>query len=138
MKTFNLPSIPKAYASVLFLQNPIAGLVIMAATLFYPNIGLAGLLGAVSGYAITRIWQFPDYAGQVQIFNSLLVGLSLGAFYQLNAYVIGIIILGAILTSLLATVLADWLWRLDRLPGRDDHGRCLRHRDAFQLPLRDA
>ena len=116
MKTFNLPSIPKAYASVLFLQNPIAGLVIMAATLFYPNIGLAGLLGAVSGYAITRIWQFPDYAGQVQIFNSLLVGLSLGAFYQLNAYVIGIIILGAILTSLLATVLADWLWRLDRLP----------------------
>jgi len=112
----NLPSIPKAYAAILFLQHPLAGLVIVATTLFYPNIGLAGLLGAVTGYTITRLWQFPDYAGQIQIFNSLLVGLSLGAFYQLNSYVIGIIILGAILTSLVATVLADWLWRLDRLP----------------------
>lgn len=116
MRNFNLPSIPKAYAAVLFLQNPVAGVVILTATMFYPNIGLAGLLGAVTGYVITRLWQLPDYAGQVQIFNSMLVGLSLGAFYLLNIYVIGIIILGAILTSLLATVLADWLWRLDRLP----------------------
>ena len=116
MGSLNLSNIPKAYAAILFLQNPVAGLVIMAATLFYPNIGFAGLLGAVTGYTITRVWQFPDYAGQIQIFNSMLVGLSLGAFYQINIYVIGIIILGAILTSLLATVLADWLWRLDRLP----------------------
>ena len=116
MNTFNLSSIPKAYSAILFLQSPLAGLVILAATMFYPNIGLSGLLGAIAGFAITRIWHFPDYAGQVQIFNSMLVGLSLGAFYQLNIYVIGIIILGALLTSLLATVLADWLWRLDRLP----------------------
>jgi len=116
MKVFNLSSIPKAYASILFLQNSIAGLIILATTLFYPNIGFAGLLGGLTAYTITRIWQLPDYASHIQIFNSLLVGLSLGAFYQLNLYVIGIIVLGAILTSLLATVLADWLWRIDRLP----------------------
>ncbi len=116
MNDLNLSNIPKAYSAILFLQNPVAGLVIMAATMFYPNIGLAGLLGAITGYTITRLWQFPDYAGQIQVFNSMLVGLSLGAFYQLNIYVIGIIILGALLTSFLATVLADWLWRLDRLP----------------------
>lgn len=116
MNTLNLSRIPKAYASILFLQNPLAGLVIVATTLFFPNIGLAGMLGAATAFAITRVWQFPDYAGQIQIFNSMLVGLSLGAFYQLNIYVIGIIILGAVLTTLLATVLADWLWRLDRLP----------------------
>lgn len=116
MNTLNLSNIVKAYSAILFLQNPAAGLVIMVATLFYPNIGLAGLLGAITGFAITRFWQFPDYAGQIQIFNSLLVGLSLGAFYQLNIYVVLIIILGALLTSFLATVLADWLWRLDRLP----------------------
>ncbi|MCK5336964.1 MAG: urea transporter, partial [Gammaproteobacteria bacterium] len=85
----SLSSIPKAYATILFIQNPLAGLVILAATLFYPNIGLAGLLGALTGFAITRLWQFPDYAGHIQIFNSLLVGLSLGAFYQLNFYLIG-------------------------------------------------
>lgn len=111
-----LATIPKAYAAIIFLQNPVAGLLILAATLFYPNIGLAGLLGAVIAYTITRIWKFPDYGGQIQIFNSLLVGLSLGAFYVLNIYVVGIIALGAILVTFLATVMADWLWRLDRLP----------------------
>jgi urea transporter len=116
MNSNSLSSILKAYSTILFLQNPLAGLVILATTMFYPNIGLSGLLAAVTGYAMTRLWQFPDYAGQIQIFNSLLVGLSLGAFYQLNVYVVGFIILGVILTTLIATVLADWLWRLDRLP----------------------
>ena len=112
----SLSSIPKAYANILFIQNPVAGLIIMATTMIYPNIGLAGLLAALTGYSITRFWQFPDYSSQIQIFNSLLVGLSLGAFYQFNFYVLGIVFLGAILTTLLATVLADWLWRLDSLP----------------------
>ncbi|MGD8558971.1 MAG: urea transporter, partial [Gammaproteobacteria bacterium] len=116
MTLSSLSTIPKAYAAILFLQNPYAGLGILAATMFYPNIGLAGLMSAIIAYAITRLWQFPDYSGQIQVFNSLLVGLSLGAFYQLNAYVIGIIALGAVLTTFLATAMADWLWRLDRLP----------------------
>ncbi len=116
MNLNSLSDIAKAYSAILFLQNPLAGLIVLAVTMFYPNIGLAGLLGALTGYAMTRLWQLPDYAGQVQIFNSLLVGLSLGAFYQLNVYVVGFIILGAILATLVATVLADWLWRLDRLP----------------------
>lgn len=109
-------AIPKAYAAILFLQNPVAGAIIMSATMMYPNIGLAGLLAALVAFSVTRWWQFPDYAGQIQIFNSLLVGLSLGAFYLLNLYVIGIIILAAILTTFTATVLADWFWRLDRVP----------------------
>ena len=116
MNASNLFSIPKAYAAIVFLQNSVAGLLILSTTLFYPNIGLAGLLGAITAFTITRLWQFPDYSGQIQIFNSMLVGLSLGAFYQINVYVVVIIILGAILTSFLSTVLADWLWRLDRLP----------------------
>lgn len=116
MKLKSLTSIPQAYATILFIQHPIAGLVVLAATLFHPNIGLAGLLGAITAFTITRFFRFPDYAGQVQIFNSLLVGLSLGAFYQLNLHVIGIIILSAILSTFIATMLADWLWRLDKLP----------------------
>src|SRR5210317_953387 len=98
MNLNSLSSIPKAYAAILFLQHPVAGLVIFATTLFYPNIGLSGLLGAFTAYVITGLWKFSDYAGQIQIFNSLLVGLSLGAFYQLNGFVVGLIILGAILT----------------------------------------
>ena len=116
MKALNLINIAKAYSTILFLPGPLAGMVILATTLFYPNIGLSGLLAAVTSYTVTRLWQFPDYASQLQIFNSLLVGLSLGAFYELNLYVIGVIIFGALLASFLATVMGDWLWRLDRLP----------------------
>ena len=116
MAVLNLTSIPKAYSAILFLQSPVVGGLIMVATLLHPNVGLAGLLAAVIAFVITRLWQFPDYAGQIQIFNSMLVGMSLVAFYQLNSYVVGIIVLGAILTTFIATVLADWLWRLDRLP----------------------
>ena len=110
MSLNSISSIPKAYAAILFLQHPVAGLIVFAATLYYPNIGLSGLLGAVIAFAVTRLCKLPDYAGQIQIFNSLLVGLSLGAFYQLNAYVVGIIALGAIFTVLVTAVLADWLW----------------------------
>jgi len=108
--------LPQAYAAILFLHHPLAGLVIAAITFLYPNIGAAGLLAAIVSLILTRLWKFPDYSSHVQIFNSLLVGLSLGAFYEMNIYVIGIIILGAILTTFIATVLADWMWRMDRLP----------------------
>ena len=111
-----ITTLPKAYSSILFLQNPVPGLIIIACTLYHPNIGLSGLLAAGVSLLVIRLWQFPDYAGQVQLFNSMLVGLSLGAFYQLNIYIIGIIVLGSVLTTIIAAVLADWLWRLDRLP----------------------
>ncbi len=111
-----LLSIPRAYAAILFLDNPLAGLFILATTLFFPNIGLSGLLAATVAFIVTRLWQFPDFAGHIQIFNSLLVGLSIGAFYTINIPIVGIIIAGAIATVFIATVLGDALWRLDRLP----------------------
>ena len=111
-----LLAIPKAYAVILFLNNPVAGIVILATTFFFPNIGLSGLLAATVAFAITRLWQFPDYAGHLQIFNALLVGLSIGAFYVLNIYIVGIIIAGAIVAVFVSTVLGDALWLLDRLP----------------------
>ncbi|KPJ93180.1 MAG: hypothetical protein AMJ55_08635, partial [Gammaproteobacteria bacterium SG8_15] len=76
-----------------------------------PNIGLSGLLAASVAFIITRLWQFPDYAGHLQIFNALLVGLSIGAFYVLNIYIVGIIIAGAIVAVFVSTVLGDALWR---------------------------
>ena len=116
MNMTDLLKLPQSYAAILFLNNSVAGLVIAAITFLHPNIGAAGLLAAFVALAIAKLWKFPDYAGHVQIFNSLLVGLSLGAFYQLNIYVIGIIVLGAVLTTFIATVFADWMWRIDRLP----------------------
>lgn len=116
MKLNRITEIPRAYANVLFVDHVWVGLLILAATLWYPNIGLAGLLAAVTGLLTTRLFDFPDANGGLQIYNSLLVGLSLGAFYELNAYVVALIVLGAVLAVLVTVIITDGLWRLDRLP----------------------
>lgn len=116
MKLDRLITLPRAYANVLFVDHLWVGLLIMVATFWYPNIGIAGLLAAVAGLLTTWLFKFPDSSGGLQIYNSLLVGLSLGAFYELNAYVVGLVVLGAVFAVLITVMVADGLWRLDRLP----------------------
>lgn len=116
MKLGRVREIPRAYANVLFVDHVWVGLLIIAATLWYPNIGIAGALAAVVGLLTTQLFKFPDANGGLQIYNSLLVGLSLGAFYELNTYVGVLIVLGAVLAVLITVAIADGLWRLDRLP----------------------
>jgi len=116
MKLDRLTALPRAYANILFVDHLWIGLLIIAATLWYPNIGIAGLLGAITGWLTAQLFKFPDSSGGLQIYNSLLVGLSLGAFYELNAYVVMVIVLGAVLAVLISVAIADGLWRLDRLP----------------------
>jgi urea transporter len=116
MKAHHFKALPRAYANVLFVDHLWVGLLMIAATLWYPNIGIAGLLGAVAGLLTAQLFKFPNDSGGLQIYNSLLVGLSLGAFYELNGYVVALIVLGAVLAVLITVALADGLWRLDRLP----------------------
>jgi urea transporter len=108
--------IPRAYANVLFVDHVWVGLLIIAATFWYPNIGIAGLLAAATALLTTRLFQFPDSSGGLQIYNSVLVGLSLGAFYEVNAYVVMMIVLGAVVAVLVTVAIADGLWRLNHLP----------------------
>ena len=116
MNVNRLKEIPRAYANVLFVDHLWVGLLIMAATFWYPNIGIAGLLAAITALVTTRLFYFPDSSCGLQIYNSLLVGLSLGAFYEINAYVVMLIVLGAIVAVLVTVAIADGLWRLDHLP----------------------
>lgn len=111
-----LEEVTRAYGVILFLNSPVAGAVLLLISLYQPNIGFSGLLAVFTSLLITRVWKLPDYAARTQIFNSLLVGLSLGAFYVLNLQLMLIIVLGAVLTSLVSTMLSDWAWRGDKLP----------------------
>jgi len=116
MKLDRLIALPRAYANVLFVDHVWVGLLIVVATCWYPNIGIAGLLGAITGLLTAQLFKFPDSSAGLQIYNSLLVGLSLGAFYELNLYVAALIVLGAVFAVLISVVIANGLWRLDRLP----------------------
>ena len=74
----------RSYAAILFVDGPMTGLFFLGATLLYPNIGLSGLFAALIALIIAKLFEFPHYEKGVHVFNSLLVGLSLGAFYQIN------------------------------------------------------
>jgi len=112
----NVLGLFRAYATILFLNNPLAGLIILVSSLFFPNLGLAGFIAAITGLATARALRFPQIDSGMHIYNSLLVGLSLGAFYQLDYYLVLLIILGAILAVFLTVALSNMLWTQDQLP----------------------
>lgn len=112
----NVSGVLRAYATILFLNNPVSGLFILLGTLFFPNLGIAGLIGAITGLALARFLNFPQISSGMHIYNSLLVGLSLGAFFQLDYYLVMLIILGSVLAVFLTVALAAALWRHDELP----------------------
>jgi urea transporter len=100
----------------LFVDHPVIGLAYLGATFWFPNVGLAGLIGAVTGMSIGLALRLPHAMSGVNVYSSLLVGLSLGAYYVLSLRLALLIVLSAALTVLLAVVLRDVLWRLGRLP----------------------
>ncbi len=108
-------SLLKAYSAIFFLNNIFIGGAFLIATLWYPNAGIAGLLAAFTALLAGRILNLPSIDEGLPLYNSLLVGLSLGASYYLTYHLVLIIILAALLAVFISAALADYLWRLDRL-----------------------
>ncbi len=106
----------RAYATVLFAERPLVGGLFMLATLRFPNTALAGMLAALVALLSARLLKFKNLDSGLHIYNSLLVGLSLGATYRLDSYLALLICLAAVLAVFFTVTLSDALWRLDRLP----------------------
>lgn len=118
LKTFEKTAagLVRAYGSILFAERPLVGSLFLIATFYFPNIGLSGLLAAAVGMFTARLLKFRNLESGLHVYNSLLVGLSLGAYYQLDFYLGVLIVLGAVLAVFATVAMADVLWRLDRLP----------------------
>jgi len=106
----------RAYAQILFLGHAWAGAVCVVATFWYPNIGVSGLLSAVIAIIASHLLRMPHGDFGLHIVNALLVGLSLGAFYQLDTQLFFIILISSLLTLFLTTTLIDIFWRLGKVP----------------------
>lgn len=106
----------RAYASILFAEKAWIGGLFMLATFWFPNAGLSGLLAALVGILTARLLSFTHLESGLHVYNSLLVGLALGAYYQLDMYLGMLIILGAVMAVFTTVALADMLWRLDHIP----------------------
>lgn len=108
--------IARCYAAVLFCNSPAVGAVVFVITLSVPNIGVAGLVAALTAYLFARRFGFTTDHQEPYVYNSILVGLSLGSLYSLDAQLILLIALGAVFTVFVTQFLASALWRVSRLP----------------------
>jgi urea transporter len=80
-----------------------------------PNVGAAGLLAALTAAWLAKRLGLDGAAEAPLIYNSLLVGLSLGALYRLDLQIVLLILTGTLLTVLLTQALSGALARY-RLP----------------------
>ncbi len=111
-----LNNLLRAYATLFFVDRAFIGALFLLATFVYPNIGICGLLAVVVATVFGGALKLTGLDGGLHLYNSLLVGLSLGAVYQLNLQLLLLIVLGAMMAVLLSSVLTSLAWRLGHLP----------------------
>ncbi|MDQ7002583.1 MAG: urea transporter [Ghiorsea sp.] len=106
----------RAYASILFAEKPWVGALFIVATLWFPNTGMAGIWAAIVGMTTAALLKFRNLESGLHVYNSLLVGLSLGAYYYLNVHLLLLITFASVLAVFVTVALSDITWRLNRLP----------------------
>ncbi len=113
---FDIKGLLRSYSAIFFIPDARIGSVFLLTSLWFTNTGLAGLMAAVTGTLTARVMQFTDTQSGLYTYNSLLVGLALGASYKLDERLMLLICLAAILTVFVTVAIADVLWRFERLP----------------------
>lgn len=102
-----LKAIPNSYGQVFFSDQRLFAVILMLITFFDLYAGMLGFLSVI----ITNLTGFllgfdkKIISKGVFGFNSLLVGLGLGIYFEPDLYLILIIVMGAILTLLIAVSL---------------------------------
>lgn len=102
-----LKAIPNSYGQVFFSDQRMFAIILMVITFFDFYAGLLGLMSVLVTNTVGFLLGFDKkiISKGVFGFNSLLVGLGLGIYFQPDVYLILVIIMGAILTLLIAVSL---------------------------------
>jgi urea transporter len=79
-------NILKPYSAVLFLNNKVAGIVILAITFLNPSVALSGLMAVLFTVLFAKIIDIDDnyLSYGFYIYNSLLVGMGVGYIFTLS------------------------------------------------------
>jgi urea transporter len=105
-----------AYGAVIFSRRRAAALLCLAATWLEPNIGATGLLTALAARAWLAAFRFAPADPRVPLCNALLTGLLLGAMFRLDAPLLPVAGLAALLCVSVSAWSAPLLQRWERLP----------------------
>jgi urea transporter len=102
-----LKAIPNSYGQVFFSDQRLFAGILMVVTFFDLYAGVLGLLSVVTTNLVGFLLGFDKrtISKGVLGFNSLLVGLGLGVYFEPSIYLVLVILMGAILTLLIAVSL---------------------------------
>jgi urea transporter/murein DD-endopeptidase MepM/ murein hydrolase activator NlpD len=111
-------SLASAYASILFAQDPLAGALVLLATLGRPASAVGGLVAvaAANGCALALGYRREAIVAGSYGYNALLLGLGIAAGHALDAGALAVLVLAGAASVLLAATLGDALARGARLP----------------------
>ncbi|MGM0558022.1 MAG: urea transporter [Myxococcota bacterium] len=97
----------RSYSQVLFSSSRLAGLFFLCATLVFPATAAMGALSVLVAMATTRALSLSDETGRLGLFgyNALLVGLGLGAAFELSWLSAGIVVGASVATVVMTAAL---------------------------------
>ncbi len=102
-----LENIIKPYSAILFLNNKVAGILIILITFMNYRIAVSGMIAIASILLFAKLIEFKSeyFSEGFYIYNSLLVGMGIGFIFPLSYISISLIIIASIFTFLLSFML---------------------------------
>lgn len=117
-------AIPHSYASILFSDSVLLGLMLLLVTLLSPIVGVSGLISLIVAILMSRLLGFESWESRsgITAFNSLLTGMTLGYYYPLlmislsPLYYLGFLCLISMATLLLYLLISHVSYTYFRMP----------------------
>lgn len=98
------------YSEIFFADNFLLGIIVAAASFIDINVGLAGMVSLAAAYCFGRNGQ------PVTLYNSLLVGFSIGALYKISILTVAIAAVAGVLAFMFTITTAFFLKKYTGLP----------------------
>ncbi|MTW21556.1 urea transporter [Allochromatium palmeri] len=105
-----------AYGALFLAPGPVAGALVLAATLIVPGVGLLGLTAGLAALGTRALLRLPALAGEAEVLNAIYVGLVLGALHGGDGRLLVLAALGGALVVVLASALEPLLRQTRELP----------------------
>ena len=117
-------AIPHSYASILFSDSILLGLMLFLVTLLSPIVGISGLVSLLVALLVSRSVGFESWESRsgIAAFNSLIIGMAVGYYYPMQminsapVFYLAFLILISIVTLLLYLLLSYLSNTFFRLP----------------------
>lgn len=105
------PGFLHSYSMVFFARDKWFGLLLLLISFISPVAGLAGMISVVVtiGFALLMGFSKDNISNGLFGFNSMMVGIGLGTFFQITPMFIVVVIFASLLTFGITVVLSGWM-----------------------------